>query len=205
MIPVAPQPEPADFEANVRHPGRSFLSACASLSEVAWKKHSYWRRIFPELYAAFRGICSYSCHWLPRDSGAGTVDHFRPKARYPDLAYDWSNYRLANLVCNGRKGDHEDVLDPFEVKAGWFILDFPSLLVRPDSKLAGPPRDRVQATIDRLCLNHEAVLETRLQYLQLYCSGEASLHLLRAWAPFIVAELERQDFLDAIREIMTAM
>jgi len=151
---------------------------------------------------AFNGICAYSCHWIPRDSGAGTVDHFRPKARYPDLAYEWSNYRLANLLCNSRKGDHEDVLDPFEVQAGWFTLNFPSLMVRPEAKLARLHRDRVQATIDRLRLNDEAVLETRLQYLLLYCTGEASIHLLRALAPFIVVELERQDLLDAIREIM---
>ncbi len=33
------------------------------------------------------------------------VDHFKPKALFPSLAYEWTNYFLGCPGCNGAKGD----------------------------------------------------------------------------------------------------
>ncbi len=202
MIPVEPQPEPENFDAEVRVPGNDFLSKRPAPSAKDFRNRNYWRKIFSELYVAYGRVCAYSCHWIARDSGAGTVDHFRPKSRHPNLAYEWSNYRLANLRYNNRKGNNEDVLDPFEIEIGWFVLDFPSVQVRPGSGLMRRRREQVQATIDRLHLNAEDVLETRLKYLRMYCKGRGSLDLLRELAPFIATELYRQNLSDRIREIV---
>ena len=54
----------------------------------------------------------------------GTIDHFRPKSKYPKLAFVWSNYRLAGQAINMRKGDSEDVVDPFTVCP---MVDSPSI------------------------------------------------------------------------------
>ncbi|AUX24936.1 uncharacterized protein SOCEGT47_054770 [Sorangium cellulosum] len=35
----------------------------------------------------------------------GQVEHFRPKARFPAQAYDWKNYFLVCMGCNGAKHD----------------------------------------------------------------------------------------------------
>ncbi|WP_437293911.1 HNH endonuclease [Sorangium sp. So ce426] len=35
----------------------------------------------------------------------GQVEHFRPKARFPAQAYDWKNYFMACMACNGAKHD----------------------------------------------------------------------------------------------------
>ena len=58
----------------------------------------------------------------------GRVDHFYPKSVRPDMAYEWSNFRLASLKLNCRKREFQDVLDPFTIEPGWFCLSFPSLL-----------------------------------------------------------------------------
>ncbi|MCP4663974.1 MAG: hypothetical protein GY856_51990 [bacterium] len=203
MIHVEPQPEPSDFDAKVRRRGLQFLSRHPEPSTSGWRNHDYWRKILPALYEAYHRICAYSCHWIPPDTGGRSVEHFLPKTKYPDRAYEWSNYRLVCLTLNGRKGDHEDVLDPFVVEDGWFVLDFPSLQIKPSADLDMPSRRRVQTTIERLCLNDEGTcLRNRSYYIRDYCQGEINFSHLRRCAPFVAMELERQKLVEAIREMM---
>ena len=131
MIHVDPQPEPPTFDQLVRQPGRKFLKSCPNPKGNQWR--AYWRKIARDLHTAYSGICAYSCHFIQYDTGWRTVEHFKPKDDYKSDAYEWGNYRLVCGVLNGRKGKGE-VLDPFRVHNGWFIMDFPSLLVKPAPK-----------------------------------------------------------------------
>jgi uncharacterized protein (TIGR02646 family) len=183
-------------------PGPALPSRHPATNLETWRSHSYWRRIGSKLHAGYGGICAYSCHWIPYDTGADTVEHFRPKDTYPAEAYEWANYRLVCATLNGRKGAYEDVLDPFQIENGWFVIDFPSMLVKPSSLLAPGGRQDVQATIDRLGLNDEGTcLKSRVRWLTDYCLDDITLDYLRKHAPFIVAELERQDLVATIREV----
>ena len=97
----------------------------------------------------------------------------------------------------------EDILDPFYVKDGWFTIDFPSLLVKPAKGLEENLARRVQLTIDLLELNDEGTcLKSRERYIKAYCSGDISFDYLNSDAPFIAAELRRQNLVVSIREIM---
>lgn len=202
MIHVDQRQEPANFDRLVRRRGQRFLQGTPRPASKEWRNHRYWHHIGPQLHDSYGGICSYSCHWIPYDTGAETVEHFRPKDTYPADAYEWSNYRLVCATLNGRKGVHEDVLDPFLVQNGWFVIDFPSMLVKPSSNLALENRRMVQATIDRLGLNDEGTcLKSRVKWLMDYCLTEISFDYLRRNAPFIVAEMERQNLVATIREV----
>jgi hypothetical protein len=151
MIRVNQAAEPENFDDRVRRRGLRFLGNPPKKPTVKqWRNHSYWREVGHQLYDAYSGICAYSCHWIPYDTGADTVEHFRPKDTYPAEAYEWSNYRLVCATLNGRKGAFEDVLDPFVIQNGWFIIDFPSMLVKPDSDLDPVLQESVDATIIRL-------------------------------------------------------
>ena len=88
MIHVEPQPEPKKFDVLVRRPGHKYLTSKPTLNSKEWERHSYWRKILPELHSSYRGICAYSCHWIPYDTGADTVEHFLPKDRHPQQAYE---------------------------------------------------------------------------------------------------------------------
>ncbi len=198
MIHVDQKPEPADFDNEVREPGLAFLKSSLGLKKVDWKGREYWRRAIPHLRKAYSSICAYTCHWISVDTGSETVEHFLPKSKYPDLAYDWANYRLVCSRMNGRKGDHEDVLDPFLVRDGMFELTFPGMLVRPCNGLPRNEREAVEKTIARLKLNDdETSVRARLKYVLLYCSGDIPLRFLRQHAPFIAKELARQGLEDA--------
>ena len=206
MIHVDERPEPAGFNDHVRQRGRRFLLNHPHPTAKEWRSHSYWREVAPRLHDEYSGICAYSCHWIPYDTGADTVEHFKPKDLHPREAYEWGNYRLVCATLNGRKGTHEDVLDPFLIQNGWFIIDFPSMLVRPHPDLETLLSQKVQATIERLGLNDEGTcLKSRVRWLSDYCSPNGiPFDYLQRHAPFIAAELERQQLAATIRDIFVA-
>lgn len=202
MIPVSPQPEPSNFNARVRARGIAFLKSHVSPTTQQWRTHSYWCEALDQLHTAYRGICAYSCHWINHDTGAKTVEHFRPKSKHPKLAYEWSNYRLVAGLLNGRKGDREDVLDPFKVEPGWFVIEFPSLLVKPGNGLTASRRRQVLKTIDCLGLNDEdTCIKSRTRYVETYCEF-GDIGYLERDAPFLASELKRQRLLVKIKTMM---
>jgi hypothetical protein len=179
VIHVDPQPEPPGFDAQVRQPG------LRALAEAKEDLPPHWRRCLPDLYERYRGICAYVCVVIPRATGAPSVDHLAPKSKRRDRAYEWDNYRLVSTLMNARKRDFEDVLDPFEVKDGWFVLELSFLQVMPSPSLDEATRARVQATIDRLGLNDKDCVGARALYYQPYAEGDLSAAYLREWSPFV--------------------
>lgn len=153
---------------------------------------AHWARCAEQLWKSYGGICAYVCIYIPPVVGARSVEHFAGKANYPDLAYEWSNYRLVSARMNSRKGTFEDVLDPFLVQRGWFVLHFFSLEVKPAPGLAAALRKQVQATIDRLKLNDRQSVDARALYFEPYARGELSFEVLARWSPFVAQELVRQ-------------
>jgi hypothetical protein len=186
VIHVELQPEPDDFDARVRQPGLRALAAGAK------ELPPHWRHSIPELRKRYRSICAYLCIYVPRGTGAASVDHLAPKSRRREIAYEWSNYRFVCSLMNARKRDFEDVLDPMEVPDGWFTLDLSFLQVLPSATLDEPTRLRVQATIDRLKLNDEECLAARGEDLDWYWSGGMSFEMLEEKSPFVAKELQRQ-------------
>ena len=205
MIRVVRKQKPPDFEKMVRAPGLAFLAVCPNPTQKEWNAHSYWRKILPNLHRAYRGICGYSCHWIPFDTGADTVEHFKPKARFPHDAYEWHNYRLVCQLLNSRKGNREDILDPFRVKDEWFIIEFPTLLVKPASGLSKALTQKIKTTRDVLGLNDDATcMATRQQYVTDYCLEEINFAHLEKRAPFLAVQMKNQgyDNLTQIRKVM---
>jgi uncharacterized protein (TIGR02646 family) len=203
MIRVEMASEPELFHEQVREKGNTFLSTTPNPTTVQWKKRDYWKAISLDLYSSYCGICCYTCHWIPPDTGSSSVEHFKPKSTYPNLAYEWSNFRLVCGKLNSRKKDNEDVIDPFNVIDGMFTIDFPSLLIKPASGLATATKNLVQSTISRLKLNHEgSCLKNRNEYLKQYCTGIVTFDFLLSKAPFLAKEIVRQNLRDTIISIM---
>jgi hypothetical protein len=201
MIPVESQPEPPNFENKVKISGLAFLQQCPHPTN--WKNHEYWRNSLDDLYTSYNQICSYSAHWIPRTEGSPTVDHFIPKSINPNLAYEWSNFRLACLRMNARKWIFQDILDPFKIQYEWFLLDFPSLLIKANSSLEESIKTQVISTIKRLKLNDDdGCVKQRQDWLMAYCKGEITFDFLNKTAPFIAYELNRQNLINSIQSIM---
>lgn len=205
MIPVVPQPEPKppefDFEEKVRKKGQTFLARTPKPTTKQFNRHAYWQGECLEcLYEAYGQTCAYAALWIPEGTGTPTVDHFKPKMKFPHLAYEWTNFRLASQRWNGIKRDWEDVLDPFEIEYGWFLLNFFTLRVFPNEELPTDTKSKVARTIERLNLNKPKFRKIRASWLKRYCNG-LPFELFRKDAPFIAHELERQGLVERIKEM----
>lgn len=204
MIPVSPASKPQEFDRLVRQPGRRFLAKRPRPTSKEFRTHNYWTQILPQLHESYSGICAYSSHWIPYDTGSDTVEHFKSKKSFPTKAYDWTNYRLVCGTLNGRKGEYRDVIDPFRLKPGNFVLDFPSLLIKANVN-AQQLKSLLISTISRLGLNDEGTcLKSRLKWTLDYCHDEITFDHLAKHAPFIGYELQRQSLTHRIKSIMLA-
>lgn len=196
MIRVVPAIEPAHFDERVRQPG---LALIAQLAESAGSKDAippsqfkpYWRRALDDLMASYNRTCAYLSLYIPRVAGTPSVDHMAAKSKAWDRVYEWSNYRLACLSMNARKGV-ADVLDPFEISEGWFALELVAFQVVPGHGLPTDVHAQVVETIATLRLSDSNCCEARAEYATNYWDGKISLSYLRSHAPFVAKELERQ-------------
>lgn len=210
MIRVLPAPEPVAFDANVRQPGlraiaemvgkhpptarragRKFKKLASREGDIpADQFPAYWEAALDDLLNAYRGICAYSCFRIHPVTGARSADHFAAKSRAWQMVYEWTNYRLCSSRMNSRKREFSDVLDPFEVRDGWFQLELVGFQVLPKRSLPQARRDQVQATIDRLGLND--FRKQREEDAERYWSRDVSLRVLKLESPFVALELHRQ-------------
>jgi hypothetical protein len=196
---VTPQAEYAEFEVEVRRPGNAFLALNPAPTSEQFRKKNHWSRAAKDLHAAYDGICAYTSTYMP---DVGSIDHYRPKTTNPELAYEWSNYRLAAPRVNNSKGNSLDVLDPFEIQDGWFTLDIPSCLIKPGAALDPALRTRVNATVNILRLNSDDMLvQERCNILLLLAKGKITLDFVAERYPFIAFEVDRQKKFDQLKAL----
>ena len=72
-----------------------------------------WRDFLDELRTRFNDICGY----CEEAAALGGVDHFRPKSKFPEFVYAWSNWVFACSTCNLTKNDRwplDGYVDPCE-------------------------------------------------------------------------------------------
>ncbi len=216
MIRVALADEPDDFDQKVRKPGlRAIAELVGEVPEVRRRGRPtrkraerredlksddfppLWTDALDDLCSAYHRICAYTSFYIPRVTGARSVDHMIPKSVAWDHVYEWSNLRLACAIMNSRKRDAQTVLDPFEVLDEWFELDCVGYQVKPRDGVEPDILARVEDTLIRMGLNDGECCALREEYVSDYRSGDISLTRLERRAPFIARELRRQGKLRA--------
>ena len=191
MIPVIKQQEPTDFNEKVRKRGQLFLKNNPLPNSRQFQCHNYWTHIKGTLYQLYKNICAYTGEWFPETSAS--VDHFIPKSKEPQLAYEWNNYRLTTDKMNNHKGDSMDIVDPFEVQFGWFVLVFPICAVKPGKNLTKLDCQKVDRTINVLGLNSDERMQIRYNIIQSYIDdANISYDSFGKKYPYIAYELKRQ-------------
>lgn len=190
MIRVDPKPEYPRFKAEVRAPGAAFLATCPKPTSEQFRNKNFWNRAAKDLHAAYSGICAYTAMYLPDQ---GSVDHFLPKTSHPQLAYEWSNFRLASGRVNATKGNSSAILDPFLIQDDWFYMDIPACLLRPNPALPKQLRAQIATTINSLRLNQDDnYVQERCNILIDYARADISQTFLQRRYPFLAKEVTRQ-------------
>src|SRR5262249_24575179 len=88
---------------------------------------------------------------------------------------------------------------------GWFVIEFPALIVKPAPRLRKAVQESVKKTRDVLGLNDEGTcMMMRQQFVTDYCQEEISFAHLEKRAPFLALQMREQgyDRLAAIQKLM---
>lgn len=198
MIHVEQKAEPKNFDKEVRQKGLRWLAKKNIDITIPLPSGTslfpYWRSCQEDLYLYYGGICAYLAIFFEQTTGVN-VEHFHPKSLYPDLAYEWCNYRLSCPAVNSRKNASVDILDPFKIKNDWFYLEFVSGMIFPNPQLSCTLKNKVQITIDRLNLDSAAHREMRARHYQEYREKKVTEDYLKRYSPFVWKEAVRQHLL----------
>ena len=190
MIRIERKAEPSDFDAKVRRPGLDYLKGLAAGEKPNWSRHGYWRKAKEDMINAYEGICAYACCEITPSSSA-EIDHFHPKVRYRQEAYDWDNFRLCSSNINKKKHDH-NVLDPFDVRDRTFGIVLATGRMVKLKKYDSAYEALCDKTVEVLGLNEHAYIRMRNDILDDYLRGEITISNLRKRNPFVYSEVRRQ-------------
>ena len=151
-------------------------------------KDSHWRGFRGLLGILSGDVCWYCERLCFRDTDDGgkapTVDHFKPRRRYPELAYKWRNWIFSCHRCNvGNKGNKWPALGYVDPSAAdqqdrperYFAYDADTGQIIPKSGLPTEARERALQTIDDLGLNKLDVLYYRLDWTRRFTADWQSL------------------------------
>jgi uncharacterized protein (TIGR02646 family) len=127
-----------------------------------------WRDFQPALSAVFVSLCAY-CEQVCK----GEVDHFRPKSRFPELVYRWSNWVHACHTCNQNKQEKwpsGGYVNPCATSArarpeAHFDFDTKTAEIVPTRDAMAVQQRRSLVTVRDLGLNDYHHLKARAQWL----------------------------------------
>ena len=138
---------------------------------------SYWREFRCALGGRTDDICWYCerrCEPASEASGrAATVDHFKPRSRFPELTYEWTNWVFSCRRCNEEnKRDRWPRLgyvDPGATEEQerpdrYFDYDMLTGEIVPNPALQGDAKRKAEVTIDYLGLNRLDVQFYRINW-----------------------------------------
>ena len=140
---------------------------------------SCWREFRDGLGERSGGMCWY-CERLcasasPVVSRAATLDHFKPRSKFPQLTYEWSNWVFSCYACNAEfkedRWPQNGYVDPAAADIqnrpeSYFDYDSKTNDVIPRHGLSDGEHKRAQDTIDDLSLNRLEVKINRANLIQ---------------------------------------
>lgn len=123
--------------------------------------------IFQTLVEQTDAHCSY-CDGFPLMSADETIDHFKPKSKFPLDVCNWDNLYVACAHCQKEKGDQFDdlLLRPDELSynfESYFFYDYTENEIRILPNLSIDKLEKAKKTDEILNFNHKAMVESRKQ------------------------------------------
>ena len=158
-------------------------------NRVGWRPEDYyWREFRQTLGSRSNNICWYCERQCYSNAHTGdrapTVDHFRPRSKFPALAYVWSNWVFSCRRCNednkGNQWPEQGYVDPCADDVGerperYFDYDAETGEIIPKTGLIGDARRKAWHTIEDLGLNKLDVRYYRFDHTQRFISDLSSL------------------------------
>jgi len=128
--------------------------------------HYHQNEIKEPLFECSFHKCAF-CECKPDRGGNIEVEHFAPKSKYPELAFEWDNFLPVCRKCNEAKHDHdtfqESIINPFkEDPEQYFEYNF--LIIKP--KATCPDKQKAERTIKVCDLNRSSLNIDRAELMK---------------------------------------
>ncbi|HLH55679.1 MAG TPA: retron system putative HNH endonuclease [Verrucomicrobiae bacterium] len=115
------------------------------------------QKLLPTLKAQVQGHCSFCDHFPVCPPSTDTIEHFRPKTRFPREAFQWENLFYCCNHCQKKGERYDDALlrpDGSDyVFDRFFIYDFTTGRIEPNPLASPVDQNRALITIDLYLLN----------------------------------------------------
>lgn len=111
--------------------------------------------------------CVYCERKLGLSSSSGDVDHFYPKFKYPERAFEWDNLFLSCHDCNRLKGSYDPNINRHLSILNPATDDINNLLIESESGILIGKNPQAIKTIELFELNSEDLIRMRLENKQL--------------------------------------
>ncbi|MCP5528492.1 MAG: TIGR02646 family protein [Verrucomicrobiales bacterium] len=118
------------------------------------------QRLLPGLRAQTQDHCSFCDAFPVSPPSDPTIEHFRPKSRFPREAYHWPNLHFCCRFCQQQKRERyeEDALRPdaddYEFER-YFRCDFTTGMILVNERASPEDQRQARATIDLYGLNRD--------------------------------------------------
>jgi uncharacterized protein (TIGR02646 family) len=162
MIKLTKLPVPAVLQANAQRWTQEILDKHARGEKPTKTDRSKYNHteVKSSLVNETNGKCAY-CESYIRHIAYGDIEHITPKSAKLELWFAWDNLTLACDVCNTNKGEHENLVDPYDQNDPQNRLLFIGAAVWP------MPGDEVaDLTIRILDLNRDELFDRRLERIE---------------------------------------
>jgi len=128
-----------------------------------YKKESVQAILIEILSNLTNFTCTY-CGYSPlrQNVGGRSIDHFKPKSMFPELAFEWTNLFVSCTDCQKNKKDIFPENEPIKPDSDdynfdyWFAIDFKNHLIIPNKFRTINEQERAKITIKWLGLNKGA-------------------------------------------------
>jgi uncharacterized protein (TIGR02646 family) len=148
-----------------------------------WNWHQYKNEkvehiLTNELAQITNHRCSY-CDIRPVRKGAlkPSIDHFKPKSDFPELAYEWTNLFLSCYQCQEYKGSSYPDIEPLKPDSChyhfdyWFEIKWETYEILPNSLRDEKDQKRAEETIKWLGLNRDSRPISRGEIVEQFNGG----------------------------------
>ncbi len=147
-----------------------------------WNWHQYKKEkvehiLTPILSDMSNFYCSYcGIRPLRKNEIRPTIDHFKPKSKFPELAFEWTNLFIACDSCQAIKGNKFPNIEPLKPDSChyhfdyWFEIDWSIKKnhIIPNKDRSDTEKEIAQKTIKWLGLNNVGRPEGRFEMLEEY-------------------------------------
>ncbi len=137
-----------------------------------WPQRDCYQAVRNQLLAMTQAHCAF-CDGLLGTESCETVEHFRPKSRFTDLAYQWDNlFPCCNRCQSQKREQFEDgllKLDEADYSFNsYFMVNYKTGEIEPSPHATSPMQERAKVTLNIYGLNLSPRNSARKRELEHY-------------------------------------